>query len=77
MLGLPIFDTCFAILRRVSHGQMAKQVSKIGRPMSRKGTAKEMIVAYLNSPWMETLCVAGGVAAMLFLNRIKEEDSKK
>ena len=21
MLGLPIFDTCFAILRRVSHGQ--------------------------------------------------------
>ena len=27
--------------------------------------------------FLASLCVAGGVAAMLFLNRIKEEDSKK
>ena len=33
--------------------RMAKQVSKIGRPSSRKGTAKEMMVAHLNRPWME------------------------
>ena len=100
MLGLPIFDTCFAILRRVSHGQspMAPDRGHIHHRLIDMGLSQKQAVAvlYVISAilglsavvlttsgvtkamlFLASLCVAGGVAAMLFLNRIKEEDSKK
>ena len=100
MLGLPIFDTCFAILRRVSHGQspMAPDRGHIHHRLIDMGLSQKQAVAvlYIISAilglsavvlttsgvtkamlFLASLCVAGGVAAMLFLNRIKEEDSKK
>ena len=100
MLGLPIFDTCFAILRRVSHGQSPMQPDRghIHHRLIDMGFTQKQAVAvlYIISAilglsavvlttsgvtkamlFLASLCVAGGVAAMLFLNRIKEEDSKK
>ena len=100
LMGLPIFDTCFAILRRVSHGQspMAPDRGHIHHRLIDMGLSQKQAVAvlYVISAilglsavvlttsgvtkamlFLVSLCVAGGVAAMLFLNRIKEEDSKK
>ena len=100
LMGLPIFDTCFAILRRVSHGQspMAPDRGHIHHRLIDMGFSQKQAVAvlYVISAilglsavvlttggvtkamlFLASLCVAGGVAAMLFLNRIKEEDSKK
>ena len=100
LMGLPIFDTCFAILRRVSHGQspMAPDRGHIHHRLIDMGFTQKQAVAvlYIISAilglsavvlttsgvtkamlFLASLCVAGGVAAMLFLNRIKEEDSKK
>ena len=100
LMGLPIFDTCFAILRRVSHGQspMAPDRGHIHHRLIDMGLSQKQAVAvlYVISAilglsavvlttsgvtkamlFLASLCVAGGVAAMLFLNRIKEEDSKK
>ena len=100
LMGLPIFDTCFAILRRVSHGQspMAPDRGHIHHRLIDMGLSQKQAVAvlYIISAilglsavvlttsgvtkamlFLASLCVAGGVAAMLFLNRIKEEDSKK
>ena len=100
LMGLPIFDTCFAILRRVSHGQspMAPDRGHILHRLIDMGLSQKQAVAvlYVISAilglsavvlttsgvtkamlFLASLCVAGGVAAMLFLNRIKEEDSKK
>ena len=100
LMGLPIFDTCFAILRRVSHGQspMAPDRGHIHHRLIDMALSQKQAVAvlYVISAilglsavvlttsgvtkamlFLVSLCVAGGVAAMLFLNRIKEEDSKK
>ena len=100
LMGLPIFDTCFAILRRVSHGQspMAPDRGHIHHRLIDMGLSQKQAVAvlYVISAilglsavilttsgvakamlFLASLCVAGGVAAMLFLNRVNEEDSKK
>ena len=100
LMGLPIFDTCFAILRRVSHGQspMAPDRGHIHHRLIDMGLSQKQAVAvlYVISAilglsavvlttsgvtkamlFLASLCVAGGVAAMLFLNRLKAEDSKK
>ena len=49
MLGLPIFDTCFAILRRVSHGQspMAPDRGHIHHRLIDMGFSQKQAVAVL------------------------------
>lgn len=49
MLGLPIFDTCFAILRRVSHGQspMAPDRGHIHHRLIDMGLTQKQAVAVL------------------------------
>ena len=91
MLGLPIFDTCFAILRRVSHGQspMAPDRGHIHHRLIDMGFSQKQAVAVLyvisailglsavvlttNGTvramlFLVALCVAGGMAGMIFLN---------
>jgi len=100
LMGLPIFDTCFAILRRVSHGQspMSPDRGHIHHRLIDMGLSQKQAVAvlYVISAilglsavvlttsgvtkamlFLVSLCVAGGIAAMLFLNRTREEDTKK
>lgn len=90
MLGLPIFDTCFAILRRVSKGQspMAPDRGHIHHRLIDMGFTQKQAVAilYIVSAilglsavvlttngtvkamlFLMALCVAGGVAAKIFL----------
>ena len=99
MLGLPIFDTCFAILRRVSHGQspMAPDRGHIHHRLIDMGFNQKQAVAVLyvisailglSAVVLTTtnvvramvvllaLCVAGGMAAKLYLDRMnhKEQD---
>ena len=49
MLGLPIFDTCFAIIRRVSHGQspMAPDRGHIHHRLIDMGFSQKQAVAML------------------------------
>ena len=91
MLGLPIFDTCFAILRRVSHGQspMAPDRGHIHHRLIDMGFSQKQAVAtlYVISAilglsavvlttigvlramlFLLALCLAGGVAAKIFLS---------
>ncbi len=93
MLGLPIFDTCFAILRRVSHGQspMAPDRGHIHHRLIDMGFSQKQAVAvlYVISAilglsavvlttigvvramiFLLALCVAGGVAGKLYLDRV-------
>ncbi len=75
MLGLPIFDTCFAILRRVSHGQspMAPDRGHIHHRLIDMGFSQKQAVAmlYVISAILGlsavVLTTAGAVRAMLFL----------
>ena len=75
MLGLPIFDTCFAILRRVSHGQspMAPDRGHIHHCLIDMGFSQKQAVAmlYVISAILGlsavVLTTAGAVRAMLFL----------
>lgn len=91
MLALPIFDTCFAILRRVSKGQspMAPDRGHIHHRLIDMGFSQKQAVAVLyvisailglsavvlttNGTiramlFLVALCVAGGMAGMIFLN---------
>ena len=75
MLGLPIFDTCFAILRRVSHGQspMAPDRGHIHHRLIDMGFTQKQAVAvlYVISAILGlsavVLTTIGVVRAMLFL----------
>ena len=75
MLGLPIFDTCFAILRRVSHGQspMAPDRGHIHHRLIDMGFSQKQAVAvlYIISAILGlsavVLTTIGVVRAMLFL----------
>ena len=75
MLGLPIFDTCFAILRRVSHGQspMAPDRGHIHHRLIDMGFTQKQAVAvlYIISAILGlsavVLTTIGVVRAMLFL----------
>ena len=75
MLGLPIFDTCFAILRRVSHGQspMAPDRGHIHHRLIDMGFTQKQAVAvlYIISAILGlsavVLTTIGVVRAILFL----------
>ena len=75
MLGLPIFDTCFAILRRVSHGQSPMQPDRghIHHRLIDMGFSQKQAVAvlYIISAILGlsavVLTTIGVVRAMLFL----------
>ena len=75
MLGLPIFDTCFAILRRVSHGQspMKPDRGHIHHRLIDMGFSQKQAVAvlYIISAILGlsavVLTTIGVVRAMLFL----------
>ena len=75
MLGLPIFDTCFAILRRVSKGQspMAPDRGHIHHRLIDMGFSQKQAVAmlYVISAILGlsavVLTTTGAVRAMLFL----------
>lgn len=75
MLGLPIFDTCFAILRRVSHGQspMKPDRGHIHHRLIDMGFSQKQAVAvlYVISAILGlsavVLTTIGVVRAMLFL----------
>ena len=75
MLGLPIFDTCFAILRRVSHGQspMAPDRGHIHHRLIDMGFTQKQAVAvlYIISAILGlsavVLTTIGVVRGMLFL----------
>ena len=98
MLGLPIFDTCFAILRRVSKGQspMAPDRGHIHHRLIDMGFSQKQTVAvlYVISAilglsavvlttsgivkamlFLLALCVAGGIAGMLYLGRHEKESN--
>ena len=93
VLGLPIFDTCFAILRRLARGQspMAPDRGHIHHRLIDMGFSQKQAVAvlYIISAilglsavvltttnvlkamlFLLALCVAGGVAAKLYLDRV-------
>ena len=75
MLGLPIFDTCFAILRRVSHGQSPMQPDRghIHHRLIDMGFSQKQAVAvlYIISAILGlsavVLTTAGAEKAMLLL----------
>jgi len=75
MLGLPIFDTCSAIVRRVSHGQspMAADRSHIHHKLIDMGFSQKQAVAvlYIISAILGlsavVLTTSGEVRAMMFL----------
>ena len=75
MLGLPIFDTCFAILRRVSHGQspMSPDRGHIHHRLIDMGFSQKQAVAtlYVISAILGlsavVLTTTGAARAMLFL----------
>ena len=90
MLGLPIFDTCFAFIRRIAHGQspMRADRSHVHHRLIDMGFSQKQAVAVLyvisailglsavvlttSGPlkamlFLFALCVAGAVAARLFL----------
>ena len=75
MLGLPIFDTCFAILRRVSHGQspMSPDRGHIHHRLIDMGFSQKQAVAvlYIISAILGlsavVLTTIGVVRAMVFL----------
>lgn len=100
MLALPIFDTCFAILRRVSKGQspMAPDRGHIHHRLIDMGFSQKQAVAVLyvisailglsavvlttNGTiramlFLVALCVAGGMAGMIFLNHSNNNNGKK
>ena len=97
MLGLPIFDTCFAILRRISKGQspMAPDRGHIHHRLIDMGFTQKQAVAVLyvisailglsavvlttNGTvkamlFLMALCVAGAVAAKIFLGHNHNSD---
>ena len=85
MLGLPIFDTCFAILRRVSHGQspMSPDRGHIHHRLIDMGFNQKQAVAVLyvisailglSAVVLTTTNVAGGMAAKLYLDRMNHRD---
>ena len=69
MLGLPIFDTCFAILRRVSHGQspMAPDRGHIHHRLIDMGFTQKQAVAVLYI--ISAILGLSAVASKLFLDR--------
>lgn len=77
MLGLPIFDTCFAILRRVSKGQspMTPDRGHIHHRLIDMGFSQKQAVAvlYIISAILGlsavVLTTSGVFKAMLFLSR--------
>ena len=96
ILGLPIFDTCFAILRRVSKGQspMAPDRGHIHHRLIDMGLTQKQAVAvlYVISAilglsavvlttngivkamlFLIALCVAGGIAGMIYLGHHDKE----
>ena len=100
MLGLPIFDTCFAILRRVSHGQspMAPDRGHIHHRLIDMGFSQKQAVAvlYIISAilglsavvlttigavrailFLVALCVAGAVAANIYLSHTNDSEPLK
>ena len=100
MLALPIFDTCFAILRRVSKGQspMAPDRGHIHHRLIDMGFSQKQAVAtlYIISAilglsavvlttsgtekamlFLLALCLAGGMAAKIFLGHNQEKDSAR
>ena len=100
MLALPIFDTCFAILRRVSKGQspMAPDRGHIHHRLIDMGFSQKQAVAVLyvisailglsavvlttNGTvramlFLVALCVAGGMAGMIFLNHNNNNNNRE
>ena len=100
MLGLPIFDTCFAILRRLAKGQspMAPDRGHIHHRLIDMGFSQKQAVAtlYVISAilglsavvlttigvvrailFLLALCVAGGLAAKFYLDRVNEKERAK
>ena len=97
MLGLPIFDTCFAFIRRIAHGQspMHADRSHVHHRLIDMGFNQKQAVAVLyvisailglSAVVLTTtnvvramvvlmaLCVAGGMAAKLYLDRMNHRD---
>ena len=97
MLGLPIFDTCFAFIRRIAHGQSPMQAdrSHVHHRLIDMGFNQKQAVAVLyvisailglSAVVLTTtnvvramvvllaLCVAGGMAAKLYLDRMNHQD---
>ena len=97
MLGLPIFDTCFAFIRRIAHGQspMHPDRSHVHHRLIDMGFNQKQAVAVLyvisailglSAVVLTTtnvvramvvlmaLCVAGGMAAKLYLDRMNHRD---
>ena len=97
MLGLPIFDTCFAIFRRVSHGQSPHGPDRghIHHRLIDMGFSQKQAVAVLyvisailglSAVVLTTtsvlkammvllaLCVAGGLSAKLYLDRVNHRE---
>ena len=97
MLGLPIFDTCFAFIRRIAHGQspMHADRSHVHHRLIDMGLNQKQAVAVLymisailglSAVVLTTtnvvramvvllaLCVAGGMAAKLYLDRMNHRD---
>ncbi len=91
MLGLPIFDTCFAFIRRIAHGQSPMHADRghvhhrlIEMRFSQKQAVaiQYVIIAILGLSavvlttvgavkamiFLVALCVAGGVAASIFIH---------
>ncbi len=91
MLGLPIFDTCFAFIRRIAHGQSPMHADRghVHHRLIDMGFSQKQAVAvlYIISAilglsavvlttvgavkamiFLVALCVAGGVAASIFLH---------
>ena len=100
MLGLPIFDTCFAILRRLAKGQspMSPDRGHIHHRLIDMGFTQKQAVAVLyvisailglsavvlttNGTvramlFLVALCVAGGVAAKVFLSHNNTVDTPR
>ncbi len=91
MLGLPIFDTCFAFIRRIAHGQSPMHADRghVHHRLIDMGFSQKQAVAvlYIISAilglsavvlttvgavkamiFLVALCVAGGVAASIFMH---------
>ena len=99
MLGLPLFDTCFAFIRRIAHGQspMHADRSHVHHRLIDMGFSQKQAVAVLyvisailglsavvlttSGPLkamllLFALCVAGGVAARLFITSNEKKNGE-
>ena len=99
MLGLPLFDTCFAFIRRIAHGQspMHADRSHVHHRLIDMGFSQKQAVAVLyvisailglsavvlttSGPLkamllLFALCVAGGVAARLFVTANEKKNGE-